>query len=221
MTKSSLPFIVMCLAFSCSPPKELMEKRYSYSEIKHLICAKSRKHCIEYSNALYFLDEKYLFRYDKESGEKTYFNAYEIKEVVNYKGAIVTLDDSGQVNIFLKEKGGNSSRWVELGRSITGIEANKLHLVALTGDGQVWAYLGKPGDLRITYMPMFTTINNMTIVSMIPLVNGREMAFEPTGFSSVTSLDRRGNEIVMKLAKRGIDDVVAFNEDGCNLSKIL
>ena len=88
----SLLLMSAILAFSCeSPSDELMNKIYSYTEVKETICAQKRKNCVEFEDQLYFIEENFIFRLHKESFVKEHVRGHDVKELVAYKGSVVAL----------------------------------------------------------------------------------------------------------------------------------
>ena len=204
-TASILILAALSVLLGCAPrPDEyLMAKQYSYRELKNGICAAQRKNCVELEDELYFIDQDFLFRFDKRTEVKEYVDGFDVKEVVGYKGLLVGLQHDGDIYLLTEDDEGERS-WFELGSRAANIEANDSDLIALTYNGSVWAYMGEPGPVRITYIPITTVYNcgsgfMCTMVTMIPSINGREVAFEETSFSDVYAIDKVGSDLVIEL----------------------
>ena len=161
------------MACACvAPSKELMEKAYTWAELEEL-CSRGPKRCAKIDDKLYFIDEGFVFSYDS-TGTKAYTSGYEVSEIVAYKNSPVALKTSGGVFLYASKE----SEWIEIGSNAKSIVSNDKHLVALTKNGEIWAYLGRPGEEMITWFPMTNFVNNVPIVTLIPMYGGREIAFE-------------------------------------------
>ena len=180
------------------PDDELMNKEYSYEEIQNEICDANRKHCVELGNALYFIEEGFLFKFDKNLNRKEYAKGFDVKEIVEYGGAAVALQEDGDIYLQAYDDKGRSE-FVSIGNRAVSIESNNLDLVALV-NGTVWAYRGEPGDLRITYNVTFISNGQGGLTTITtPTVGGREVAFEKSEFTNVRSVDKEGNSIIIQL----------------------
>ena len=171
-----LLLLLALLASACDPPKELMDKSYSWAELREL-CGRKPKQCVQIGDRRYFIDQGFVFSYDADLISKEYTGGYEVGEVVAYKNSLVALKKNGNIYLYAEDH----SEWIDIGRSAKGIASNDIRLVALLENGELWAYLGRPGDVSVTLVPMTTMVGNMPLITFIPTVGGREIAFEKIG----------------------------------------
>ena len=184
-------FFAIVLLVSCSPNDDLLNKQYSYEDLKNGICIENPKHCVEIDKSLYFVDEDFVFKFDINTLNKEYTDGFDVKEIIEYKGYVVGLTHNKRIYLLDKE---NSKEWIEIGNNTTTIESNDADLFALTKKGEIWTYQGEPGDIKIIFIPIVTSCGTgcMTTI-MIPSINGRKIAFEKTQFTDIQALYKNDN----------------------------
>ena len=105
-----------------------------------------------------------------------------VVEMISYKDAIVALRQNGKIFISQTDK---ALDWIEIGNRTVQIEADGSNLFALTQKNEIWAYEGQPGDMQIVLVPMTTIVGKTTVITLIPTLGGREVAFEKTKIGNV------------------------------------
>lgn len=186
------------------PPDEIMYKQYSQQEIENSICSKEKK-CVNLKNEIWFLDQGWLFIFDKTKKVKKYADGFEVKEIVSYKGLVVALQLDGDIFLAAKDEDGGNS-WIKLGNSTKKIESDDKNLIALTSKNEVWAYQGEPGDVAITYAatPILISCGKgcmSTVIVMSPLINGREVAFENTNIDNAYDIKKTQDGILINTSE--------------------
>lgn len=116
------------------PDDELMNKEYTYSQIQNEICQNNRKHCVDLEEGLFFVEEGFLFKFDKNLNRKEYTGGFEVKEIVEHSKAVIALQEDG--DIYLRVR----SEFFYIGNRGVNIESNGKDLVALVRNGTVWIY---------------------------------------------------------------------------------
>lgn len=143
---------------------------------------------VELDGKLYFLDGGRVFETVPGSGQAEHLSgSSKVTALVTYRGALVALRSSGKVYIWTPKR-----RWVDIGNSAASILVAGDDMLALTHSGEVWAYLGTPGPLDITYIFIPMQIGDVTVIQMYPVVNGHRVAFTDTGVRGVARLEPDG-----------------------------
>lgn len=207
-----LPLLIFSLIACNQVPPELLEKRYSQDQLMEQICS-TPKQCAETDSEIWFIDQGYLFSYDKKSWTKSYKKGFDVKMIVNYKGVFVGLQFDGDVYITAKDESG-SLEWHSIGNNGSEIFVVNNDLVALTFNKELWRYKGTIGELIWTFVPILipqivscgkncSTTTFTTII--VPTVAGREIAFENTGLKNVVSARETDGDLEVIFSKSPSD----------------
>ena len=147
----------------------------------------------------YFVQSGKIYEMDLATGEVEYVKASsKVKSLVLYTDTLIALRTNGDI-FMLNPKDGD---WIELGNSTTSLMATKRDLIALTKKGELWVFQGSPGELNITFIPIITSTGKTTIVTFMPMIDGREVAFLNTGISNVAKISlTREQDILIEYEK--------------------
>lgn len=209
-------FLAVILLVGCNQvPSELMAKQYTEDQLMEQICSQP-KQCADADSEIWFIDQGFLFSYEKKSWTKSYKNGFEVKMILNYKGVMVGLQFDGDIYISVKGEEGDRE-WLSVGNSATEIFTAKNDLVALTVNNELWRYKGSPGELIWTYVPIMipytiscgqncSTIAYNTII--VPTIAGRQIAFENTGLPHIKSVKELGEDLEIILNESPSDGSV-------------
>jgi hypothetical protein len=135
----------------------------------------------------YFVDGGHVFADTARTGGVGYVSgSSKVTRVTSFGDKLIAQRTSGDVFLW------SGSDWAQIGENAKTVLSNGNHLLILNKKGEITAYRGAPGALQITFMPVVTSIYNgkgfTTTTTLIPMVGGRKMAFDPTGVKNVTSL---------------------------------
>ncbi|MCC6747247.1 MAG: hypothetical protein IT371_06270 [Deltaproteobacteria bacterium] len=136
---------------------------------------------------LYFIEKGRVFQQAASDSAAlgTYVkDSWGVRAVLAYADHLVAVQDDGDIYLWAAEK----QQWVDIGNSAVKVFSVRGDLVAQTTKKQLWVYKGQPGDIVITYMPMVQRVGDVTIVTLIPLVNGHEVAFSDSGLRDVVAV---------------------------------
>lgn len=153
------------------PDDELMNKEYTYLQIQNEICQNNRKHCVDLEEGLFFVEEGFLFKFDKNLNKKEYMEGFEVKEIVEHRRAVIALQEDGDIYLRSADDKGRSE-FVKIGNRAVNIESNNKDLIALVRNGTVWIYQEE--------------------------AVGR-IAFEKSEFTNVRSIDKWYSSIIIEL----------------------
>lgn len=149
----------------------------------------ARQDAVEAGGKLYFLDGGRVFETVPGSGQAAHLEgSSKVKALAVYRDALIALRENGNVYVWTPKRS-----WVSIGNSAVSILAANDDLLALTRPGEVWAYLGTPGPLSITYIFIPQRIGDVTILQPYPVVGGRRVAFSDTGIREVSRLETDGS----------------------------
>ena len=196
--KIVVSFLVGFLLSGCAfPPEEILNKVYSLGEIQSQVCSQKNQ-CADVGEELWFIDQGWVFKFNKISEEKTYTYGHDAVEILSYKGAVVALQKSKKVFVTVEGK----KDWIEIGNGKIQIAKNNKDLFALSDDGELWAYQGQPGNLRVIFVPMTTVVPcgngcMAPIITLVPMISGREMAFDKTKVQGVQRMIQKGNDVLI------------------------
>lgn len=144
---------------------------------------------VEAGGIRYFLDGGRVFETVPGSGQAAHLEgSSKVKALAVYRDALMALRENGNIYVWTPKR-----NWVSIGNSAVSMLVAGDDLLALTRSGEVWAYLGAPGSLRITYIFIPQRIGDVTILQPYPVVDGRRVAFSDTGIHGVARLEPDGS----------------------------
>ena len=152
---------------------------------------------------LYFVDQKYLFKFDKITENKEFIDGFDVKEIVEYNGYLVGLQYHGDIWLLCQvdkdryiwppdqTDKNDPKQWIQIGNNTLTIESHGLNLVALTNEGEVWSHQIGFKDVRITTLKKQRFLLN-------GYERGKHVAFDKTRFTDVQALYNNGDYIIIE-----------------------
>jgi hypothetical protein len=202
-SKSGVALIVASvLVTACHVPSdELLARTYREDQLRDGICRQAQQ-CAELSGSIWFIDESFVFEFNRRTGKKTYVEGYG-RQLIAHRQVIFGVSEDQDLYVAVRDDDG-VVKWMPQIGDVTSVASDGRDLFVTLEDGEVWVMRGELGKLGIHYSLRTYSVQSgkvsVPVTRRVPRLVGMTASFVRTRIRGAKAVSRQGDELMVELS---------------------